>query len=210
MMNVLIGLLALVATGCTDGGDDDAADDDAADDDAADDDAADDDAADDDDDAGDDDTVTAGDPSYGSNSAFDDVHDMADIINEGRLSYETHDRYWGIPFSDDHFHSDVTWPLVMTWDDNAAAIAQNEADAIAGGATPSGINVENGIIWISSPCTAPFMVHTDEATMSAINPFMRMAVLYHDFGGNGPVLDKIGIGASDVGNGDTAWVLVFN
>ena len=54
------------------------------------------------------------------------------------------------------------------------------------------------------------MVHTSEATMSSVNPFMRMAAYYHDFGGSGPVLDKIGVGASDMGDGSTAWVLVFN
>ena len=98
----------------------------------------------------------------------------------------------------------------MTWDDTAAAIAQNEADSIASGNSPSLTSVEGGIIYISSPCTAPHMVHTSEATMSSVNPFMRMAAYYHDFGGEGPVLDKIGIGASDNGDGSTSWVLVFN
>jgi hypothetical protein len=153
----------------------------------------------------------AGEPSFGSNSAFDDVHDMADWINSQRQGYEPHDRYWGIPFSNDHFHANFTWPIVMTWDDAAAGIAQNAADDIADGTMPTGlISVEGGIIYVSSPCTAPYTVHTSEDTMSSVNPFMRMAAYYHDFGGEGPVLDKIGIGASDMGDGDTAWVLVFN
>jgi hypothetical protein len=162
-------------------------------------------------DADTDDDTEAGPPSFGESSAFDNVEDMADWINEQRQGYEPHDRYWGIPFSNDHFHGNFTWPIVMTWDDAAAAIAQNAADDIADGTMPSGlISVESGIIYVSAPCTAPYMVHTSEDTMSSVNPFMRMAAYYHDFGGEGPVLDKIGVGASDMGDGNTAWVLVFN
>jgi hypothetical protein len=152
-----------------------------------------------------------GEPSFGSDSAFDDVHDMADWVNSQREGYEPHDRYWGIPFSDDHFHSNVTWPIVMTWDDTAAAIAQNAADDIARGSMPPELlSVEGGIIHITTPLSRPHMVHTSEGTMSSVNPFMRMAAYYHDFGGEGPVLTTIGIGASDMGDGSTAWVLVFN
>jgi hypothetical protein len=192
------------------GGDDDSAsgDDDADDDDADDDDASDDDGADDD--AGDDDTeVESGPPSYGSGTTID-IHDMFDWINSQRVGYEPHDRYWGIPFSDDHFHQSVTWPITMTWDETAAAVAQNEADSIAAGGPPSLISVENGIIYVSTPCTAPYMVHTVEETMTSVNPFMRMAAYYHDFGGQGPVLDKLGVGASDNGDGTTSWVLAFD
>ena len=152
----------------------------------------------------------AGPPSFGSESAFDDVHDMADLINSERVDYEPNSRYWGIPFSDDHFHTNYTWPIVMEWDEAAAAIAQNAADAIADGELPAWlISVEGGTIYVSTPCAAPYFVHASEGTMSSNNPFIRMAAVFQDFGGDGPVLDGVGIGAADMGDGDTAWVLVY-
>ena len=156
------------------------------------------------------DTPTPGEPSYGSDATITDVHEMADIVNDFRESYSTHDRYWGITFGTGDFHTDVTWPLVMTWSDEAAAIAQVEADAVAGGATPTGVDVvSGGYFWVDGVNSSPYMVTTDEHHMSTANTFGRMSIFYHDFGGRGPVLTQMGLGASAETDGSTVWVLVL-
>jgi hypothetical protein len=152
----------------------------------------------------------AGEPSFGSDATITDVHEMAGIVNDFRESYSTHDRYWGIPFGTGDFHTDVTWPLVMTWNDDAAAIAQAEADAVAGGSTPTGTDVvSSGYFWVDGVNSSPYMVTTDEHHMSTANTFGRMSIFYHDFGGRGPVLTQMGLGASAESDGSTVWVLVL-
>jgi hypothetical protein len=154
--------------------------------------------------------VVAGEPSFGSDATITDVHEMADIINGFRESYSTHDRFWGVPFGEGDFHTTVTWPLVMTWSDEAAAIAQVEADGVAAGATPSGHDVvDAGYFWVDGVNSSPYMVTTDEHHMSTANTFGRMSIFYHDFGGRGPVLTRMGLGASAESDGGTVWVLVL-
>jgi hypothetical protein len=98
----------------------------------------------------------------------------------------------------------------MNWNETAAAIAQIEADAVAGGAAPSGVDVVGaGYFWVDGVNQSPYMVTTDEYHMSTNNTFARMSIDYHDFGGNGPVLTEIGLGASAEDDGGTVWVLVF-
>ncbi len=152
----------------------------------------------------------AGEPSFGSDATITDVHEMAGIVNDFRESYSTHERYWGIPFGTGDFHTDVTWPLVMAWSDDAAAIAQVEADAVAGGTPPTGVNVASSdYFWVDGVNTSPYMVTTDEHCMSTANTFGRMSIFYHDFGGRGPVLTQMGLGASAKTDGSTVWVLVL-
>lgn len=152
----------------------------------------------------------AGEPSFGSDATITDVHEMAGIVNGFRESYATHDRYWGIPFGTGDFHTDVTWPMVMTWSDAAAAIAQAEADAVAGGAPSTGVDVaSSGYFWVDGVNSSPYMVTTDEHCMSTANTFGRMSIFYHDFGGRGPVLTQMGLGASAKTDGSTVWVIVL-
>ncbi|MBW2262570.1 MAG: hypothetical protein JRG91_11405 [Deltaproteobacteria bacterium] len=151
-----------------------------------------------------------GEPSFGSDATITDVHDMAGIVNDFRESYSTHDRYWGIPFGTGDYHTDVTWPLVLTWSDAAATTAQAEADAVAGGASPTGVDVVGGgYFWVDGVNTSPYMVTTGEHNMSTANTFGRMSIFYHDFGGRGPVLTRMGLGASAETDGSTVWVLVL-
>jgi hypothetical protein len=110
----------------------------------------------------------------------------------------------------------------MKWSDKAAKAAQIEADAVAGGASPSGkktfANPGQLPIYINGINTASYMVGgkerpgtftTTACTLCNSNPFMRMGVFYHDPGGAGPVLKSLGIGAADMGGGDTWWVMRF-
>jgi hypothetical protein len=153
---------------------------------------------------------TPGEPSFGSDATIMDVHEMAAIINGLRNDYSTHDRYWGIPFGVGEFHTTFTWPLEMGWNDAAAAIAQVEADAVAGGEAPGGVDVaSSGYFWVDGVNSSPYMVTTDENYMSTANTFGRMSIFYHDFGGHGPVLAGMGLGASARDDGSTVWVLVL-
>ena len=197
--------------------DDDGADDDASDDDGGDDDGSDDDVGDDD--GGDDDA--GGDPSFGSGSNFDSVDGMLAYFDDQRAGYWNHDRWRGLPFYGS-YHSNFTWPMSFQWDAALAAEAQVEADAVAGGAAPTGSETDGNPgtehLWIDGVNTAHYMVSgketsgiwdTQESALGCENPFMRMGVYYQDPGGEGPVLDRIGIGASDAGGGATWWVMVF-
>jgi hypothetical protein len=161
--------------------------------------------------------------SFGWGSAFDDVQQMLDYLNEQRQGYLPHDRWRGLPWTGQS-HQMVTWPVAFAWDDELAVLAQLEADALASGAPPEG-----------SPATAdtlnmpPLYVRgvnsdhyvvlgpelpnswgvSNNSTLGREHGSARQALYYHDPGGAGPVLAHVGIGASDAGDGSTWWVLVF-
>jgi hypothetical protein len=151
-----------------------------------------------------------GEPSFGEDATITDVLEMAAIINQLRDDYSSHERFWGIPMGTGEFHTNYTWPIYMSWNEDAAALAQIEADAVAGGAEPSGTDVVGaGYFWVDGVNSSPYMVTTDEYYMSTNNTFARMSIDYHDFGGNGPVLTQMGLGAAAEDDGGTVWVLVF-
>jgi hypothetical protein len=73
-------------------------------------------------------------------------------------------------------------------------------------------------VYIANLNTATYMVGgkeragsfpTSTCTLCNSNPMMRMGVFYHDPGGDGPVLTRIGVGAADLGDGSTWWVIRF-
>jgi hypothetical protein len=66
-----------------------------------------------------------------------------------------------------------------------------------------------GYFWVDGVNASPYMVTTDEHHMSTANTFSRMSICYHDFGGRGPVLAQMGLGASAESDGGTVWVLVL-
>ena len=206
--------LALVQLGCPSGtlhdDDTDVTDDD--DDSSVDD--------DDDDATGDDDD--ASEPSFGSGSYFGSIDGMRAYVNEQRAGYWSHERWKGWPFFGGEYHTNYTWPQDFTWDEGLATQAQAEADRVTAGGTPTGDETDGnpGVahLFIDGLYGAPYMVSgpeeaniwgTQESALGRENGFMRMAVYYHDYGGDGPVLTKIGLGASDAGGGDTWWVMVF-
>lgn len=168
------------------------------------------------------DTGSGGGASFGSGSNFGSVQEFFNYVNDTRNSYSTHKRWKGFPFSGGSYHKDVTWPYTMKWSAAAAAAAQKEADAVAGGAIPGGTKTMNNPgqlpIVIDGLNTQDYMVGgkerpgsftTSTCTLCNSNPFMRMGVFYHDPGSAGPKLTSLGIGAADMGNGDTWWVMRF-
>jgi hypothetical protein len=179
-------------------------------------------AGDDDDDVSGDDDDAAAESSFGSGSNFDSVDGMLAYVNEQRAGYWSHERWKGWPFFGGEYHTNYTWPDAFIWDGGLAAQAQAEADRVASGGAPTGDETDGnpGVahLFIDGLYGAPYMVggpeeaniwESQESALGRENGFMRMAVYYHDYGGDGPVLTKIGIGASDAGGGDTWWVMVF-
>jgi hypothetical protein len=128
----------------------------------------------------------------------------------------------------------------FTWDDALAASAQAEADALAAGGGPSGTqqNGSNGLpicamapFWIDGINTGSWKISFAEQpshwmqtmyescppTTFALTPdnqHARMGLHYHDFGGDGPAITRLGVGAALVPDGENGeckvwWVLQF-
>jgi len=166
-------------------------------------------------------TGDEGGPSFGSGSAFDDVTQMFAYINEQREGYLSHERWRGMPWTGSG-HSTMTWPTTFVWDDALATQAQAEADAIAAGAAFTGSPATDGVtpaIYVSGVDSSHYSVAglelsqswgvESQSSLSHHHGSARMAIYYHDPGGEGPVLTRLGIGAADAGAGDTAWVFVW-
>ncbi len=160
-------------------------------------------------------------PSFGSGSAFADVMQMFAYINEQREGYLSHERWRGLPWTGSG-HMTMTWPTTFVWDDALAMQAQAEADAIAAGAAFTGSPATDGVtppIYVAGVDSAHYSVSgyelsqswdvENESSLSHHHGSARQAIYYHDPGGEGPVLTRLGIGAADAGAGDTAWVFVW-
>jgi hypothetical protein len=160
---------------------------------------------------------------FGSGSAFDDVLQMLDYLNEQRHGYLPHDRWRGLPWTGES-HQIVTWPVEFVWDDALALEAQLEADALAAGDSPQGSphtadTLHIPPLYVRGVSTERYVVLGPElpdswgmsnmSTLGREHGSARQALYYHDPGGAGPVLERVGIGASDAGDGSTWWVLTF-
>lgn len=147
-----------------------------------------------------------------------------------------HDRYKGLPWQGEG-HQNFTFSAQFAWDDGLAATAQAEAEAIASGAaSPSGgqSNGSNGLpfcpakpFWIDGLNTSNWKIsfaelaedwmppadHPDSCpapfALSADNQHARMGLLYHDFGGDGPAIHSVGVGAAIGDDCQVWWVLQF-
>ncbi len=157
-------------------------------------------------------------------------------INEKRSNYAGlgghgyHDRYKGIPWKGG-YHNNDTFAVQFTWDDGLAARAQTEADSLAGGSSPKGTDVKgqgdpHHHFWVDGLNTADWMLSCSESpgdwevpeawkysgykpfALNSSNGSARQGLFYHDFGGDGPAITKIGIGTSYNGT-ITWWVLQF-
>jgi hypothetical protein len=150
-----------------------------------------------------------------------------------------HSRWKGLPWQGD-YHEQFTFSSTFTWDDGLAAQAQAEAEALAAGGSPSGNqqNGSNGLpicpmspFWIDGLNTASWKLSLGESeadwnsdlpdscppstfALSPDNQHARMGLHYHDFGGEGPAIHRLGVGAAiepAIGGGECKvwWVLQF-
>lgn len=132
-----------------------------------------------------------------------------------------HVRYKGLPWQGES-HEDFTFSTIFSWDDGLAAQAQAQADAIAAGSAPSGTQStgSNGLplcsmspMWIDGLNTASWSIALGETpadwnppasgscppttfALSPDNQHARMGLFYHDFGGDGPAIHRLGVGAA--------------
>ncbi len=157
-------------------------------------------------------------------SQFATFQEGVDYLAKGRSFYYSHDPYKGWPpnIGEGTGHTNHTFPAAFSWDDGLAQRAQDEADRLAGGGSPKGTSV-NGIggdsaynpFWVDALNTADWMISTKETDHHVTygwglcwgNYVAKFMWHYHDFGGDGPVITKWGVGAHDNGDGSTWWVL---
>lgn len=157
----------------------------------------------------------------------------------GQFGNIPHTRYKGLPWKGES-HEAFTFSSTFAWDDGLAAQAQAEAEAIAAGSSPQGTQQigSNGLpfcqmapMWIANLNTATWKIVVRERpsdwdapestscpptkfALSPDNQHARMGLHYHDFGGDGPAINELGIGAAvvpDPGTGECEvwWVLQF-
>jgi hypothetical protein len=189
-------------------------------------------------DAGDGDGDGDGDvPDIGECSNFVSVDQFATFINTERQKYAgqlgalPHSRYKGMPWKGEG-HENYTFLTPFQIDAGIAAQAQAQAEALAAGGSPQGSSVSsgNGLC----PTTKPFYIHginTTDWTIttyedpgdfmkpngSCPEPFAllpsngsaRMGLFYHDFGGDGPAISRMGVGAAMDEDCRVWWVLRF-
>lgn len=155
-------------------------------------------------------------------SNFVDEADMLAWVNEWRQYYVPHDRYSTIL----GYHKNTTFPLSFDWDEGLAAQAQEQAEAMAAGQTPPGAMGDR--LWVSGGNTGQWRISFDEVPSDWVeipwtfgdypfplhksHPAARKGLFYHDFGGQGPVIRNIGIGAALVDGPDCRvwWSLQFS
>lgn len=181
------------------------------------------------------------DPGIESCSTFNDAQGLFNFVNDARADYGglnmylPHPRYKGIPWQGEG-HENWTFSIVMDWDEDLAAQARAEAEALASGANPQGTQVNgqasiHNPMWIDGINTGNWQITVtedlDDWQKDPNNPFSsdvpfaldksngsaRLGLHYHDFGGDGPAINRLGVGGA-LGEGPGGdcqvwWVLQF-
>ena len=180
------------------------------------------------------------DPGIADCSLFGDAEGLFDFVMSARGDYAgegiylAHARYQGIPWQGNG-HDTWTFPNKMTWDGGLADQAQAQAEQLAAGSNPQGTKVNgqasvHNPMWIDGINTGDWQITVTEDLTSFspdANPFSsdvafaldksngaaREGLFYHDFGGSGPTITRLGVGGA-LGEGPTGecqvwWVLQF-
>lgn len=172
--------------------------------------------------------------SFHPDSHFTSLEDFFSWVNDMRKKYAEHARASGHPCDPNDKRGAVgspVFPLKFAWDDDLARRAQQEAGRLAAGGAPKGVQFTNqgydpvdawgeGYFtgnWMLSAfedvtmVTPPSMMdltHWNYFPLSTSNGMARVGLWFQDFHETGPVITRLGIGASVVANG-TWWVLQF-
>ena len=172
--------------------------------------------------------------SFHPDSHFTSVKDLFLWVNAGRERYAPHRRACGHP--NDHtvkikVIGKPVFPLTFVWDDRLALRAQQEADRLARGGKPKGVQFTNQgydpvKAWGAGYFTKNWMLtafedvtfiprssiikmtHWDWFPLRFKNGMARAGLWYQDFFETGPIITRLGIGASATEHG-TWWVLQF-
>jgi hypothetical protein len=168
----------------------------------------------------------AGGPALAACSHFASLEEAHAFVNQERAGYEAHGRYRGIPWQGED-HEMRTFALTFSWSPDLAAAADAEARRLASGGEPAGVfvpgqNGENRDLWVDGLGTSSWRISTSElpgdwdviglfghekASLHPSNGSARMALYYHDFGGQGPAITRVGLGASATPSCEVFWVL---
>jgi len=173
----------------------------------------------------------------GDCSGFVSIEQFFTFMNNERATYGgemgalPHSRYKGLPWQGEG-HETWTFSTRFSWSDSLAEEAQEEAEALASGnASPRGSSIGDGNgfcdgspFWIADINTADWTITASESpgdlekpNDSCPPPFpllpdngsARQGLFYHDFGGDGPAINKMGIGAAIGEDCEVWWVLRF-
>lgn len=146
-----------------------------------------------------------------------DAASLCSYVNASRPMYGPHEPNRGCPGAGED--TTRTWPLTFKLDPALMAEAQAEAERLAkggvskndcgkaegkGGLKISGENTDSyAIAAYEEICDYPKYPSTSQYPgLSRGNGFARMGLYYHDFGGYGPVLTRMGCGAADMVGSD--------
>jgi hypothetical protein len=158
-------------------------------------------------------------------SNFKNARDLFELLNDLRGQYGAeppygwHDRYKGIPWEGEG-HNHVTFPVRFNWDHDLACRAQVEAERLADGGSPMGTMVDGqngccGDFYVDGLDTTDWRLSWHENdpaqqwAMTNHNGSARMGFFYHDFGGDGPAINSMGIGAAVRSDNTVWWVIQF-
>jgi hypothetical protein len=167
----------------------------------------------------------------GGGYGFNTPHQMFDAVNQIRQQYSNHIPYDGYPFQGANANT-MTWATLLTWDDALAAIAQKEAERLAGGGMPQGISFpfqndpgegfstwgltsdQYGVATRADGALPQFknaygVLEPPHHAFIAANGFYRMGVAYQTGSGAYNKKSKLGVGAAEGGVNVTWWVLIF-
>ena len=168
---------------------------------------------------------------------FTSIEDFFNWVNRTRKKYSEHSRASGHPCDPSDKMIAVgnpVFPLIFIWDNDLAERAQREADRLAAGGAPSGVQFTNQgydpvYAWGKGYFTEDWVLSAfEKATkikpsrtllnlnftnwnyfpLGTSNGMARIGLWFQDFRETGPVITKLGIGASATANG-TWWVLQF-
>lgn len=156
-------------------------------------------------------------------------------VNEVRRRYEPHPRACGHPNDSSQVKTQIgkpVFPMEFIWDEELANRAHREANRLSRGGQPQGAQfTDQGyapvMAWGVGYFTDEWMlcafedvtmkVHSssmmqmtrwDYFPLAPRNGMARVGLWFQDFFENGPVITRLGIGASATGTG-TWWVLQF-
>jgi hypothetical protein len=173
-----------------------------------------------------------GQPDISPCSNFAEVGELFDWINEQRGAYAgegpylPHSRYKGIPWQGEG-HEIYTFATRFSWDDALAGSALEEAQRLADGGVPAGVQVagqngQNRDFWVDGLNTKDWRITAPEypgdwegtyapSALHISNGSVRMGLYYHDFGGDGPAITRLGMAAviADPNACALWWVLQF-
>lgn len=160
-------------------------------------------------------------PAYASPQA------LCAYLNDARAAGDEHRRYRGVPWRGE-YHDTRTWSVRFQADARLDREAQAEAERLAQGGEPRGKKHRDSSwrrpIWVDGVDSARHQIAAEDVpgdwdpardvelrtALVQTNGALRMALLHHDPGGEGPVLTHMGCGeATTAADGHARWWVIL-